>query len=140
MSIVLQILLQFFVDLFLMVLATLPWSAKADRRAIEKGRVHSGIRAVEGRVLNIGTEWSTGICEVTPRHLHFVPRMGIVGIRNIPVESVRTADLGAREGVELDSRPSTTLRVTTEAGDLYWQIPVRVVDEVLSQLEVQPKP
>jgi hypothetical protein len=137
-----SIVLQFFGDLFLTALTTLPWTngAKPDRRAIEKGRVYSGIRAVEGRVLNIGTEWSTGICEVTPRHLRFVPRMGIVGTRDIRVESVRLADLGVREGVDLDPRPSTALRVTTHAGDLYWQIPVRVFDKVLSQLEVQVTP
>ena len=39
--------------------------------------------------------------------------------------------------VLLQSRPSTTLLLRTAAGDLYWQVPVRVVDEAIRLLELQ---
>jgi hypothetical protein len=43
-------------------------SHAAARSLAAEGRVTSSIRAVEGRVEDIGTEWSAG---VAPRHIRF---------------------------------------------------------------------
>jgi hypothetical protein len=115
----------------------MPWNAgrRDDRRAIERHQARSGLRSVQGRVLNIGTEWSTGRCEITPGHLRFIPNMGIVGPREIDVLAVEQSDADFERVVALASRPSTTLLLRTAAGDLYWQVLIRVVDEAIELLE-----
>lgn len=131
-------LLLFLGDLIAQVLLAMPWStgARDDHRAIGEQRVRSGLRAVHGRVLDIGTEWSTGRCEITPRHLRFIPRMGIVGNRDIDVLAVARSKEDFERVVILDSRPTTTLLITTTAGDLYWQVPSRVVKDAIELLEL----
>lgn len=129
-------------DLVANVLVNMPWNtgAREDRRAIVNREVRSGLRAVRGRVLNIGSEWSTGRCEVTPGHLEFVPSMGIVGARSIDVLAVAHADENFERMVILESHPTTTLLITTAVGDLYWQVPSGVVDDAIELLKLQAAP
>lgn len=58
------------------------------RRLATAGELRCGLRAIEGRVYNMGTEWSTGKAIVTAGHLSFVPSMGIVGDRQIDVSAI----------------------------------------------------
>jgi hypothetical protein len=67
-------------------------SKRTDWRLISQHKVRCAIRAVNGRVPNIGTEWSTGIGEVSRGHLRFVPSIGIVGDREIDVMHLRLID------------------------------------------------
>lgn len=43
-------------------------------RLLDDNQVRCGIRALKGRVHNIGTEWSGGTAHLSPGHLRFVPR------------------------------------------------------------------
>lgn len=99
-----------------------------DRKGLTLNRIRCGIRAVEGRVHNIGTEWSSGWCEVGGGHIRFVPTMGIVGERDIDVIS-----LGDVEGDVSNSwHHAETLnyfRLTTASGALYWAVPPVLADE-----------
>ena len=131
MSIVLDI-----IGSFLMFLTPdfAPKGRSTDRRLIGEGKVRSGIRASEGRVLNIGTEWSTGICEISPGHLRFVPSMGIVGDREIEVISLRLTQVRPYDEVVVPWGESTDLVITTESGELYWVVPEHIADEVIARL------
>jgi len=105
-----------------------------DRRLLAQRKVRSSIRAVEGRVLNIGTEWSTGVCEIGKGRLRFVPSMGIVGDREIEVIGLRLRDDWSHELVVAPWGESTELIVSTEAGELYWAIPEHIADDVVERL------
>lgn len=98
----------------------------------------SGIRAVEGRVENIGTEWSAGVAEIAPGHIRFSPRMGIVGTRDIAVVDIRRGTLAMKD-VPVPLTPSQVLIVTTAAGALYWQVPIELVDRIIERI-LQPDP
>lgn len=96
-----------------------------DRRRLDESRVRSGLRSVEGRVLNIGTEWSEGIAEISPGRLRFIPRTGIVGDREITITGLALEGAAPRllEGL-------TVLRITTPSGDLLWAVPDKLVDDI----------
>lgn len=102
-----------------------------DRRRLAASRVRSGLRAVEGRVLNVGTEWSEGITEISPKHLTFIPRMGIVGNREIEVTGLAFEAEAPRllEGL-------VVFRLTTPAGDLLWAVPDKLADDIAELVEV----
>lgn len=110
-----------------------------DRKRLLEGEVRCGIRAVTGRVLNIGTEWSVGVAQISPGMLNFTPAIGIVGTREVRVLSIRDRDnsIGPSKheypvGAWLD------FVVTTAAGELVVRFPLEVGDaaaEVLSPPE-----
>lgn len=109
-------------------------SSRAAKRLFEKqGHVSCSIRAVEGRVLNIGTEWSGGVAELTPGHMRFVPRVGIVGDREIDVLDIHRGNLAMRE-VPVSTSPTQVLLVSTSAGKLYWLVPIDMVDQIADRL------
>lgn len=110
--------------------------SRSDRRLLAEDKVRCGIRASEGRVLNIGTEWSTGSCEFGPGHLRFLPSMGIVGEREIEVISLRLMDGRPYEEVVAPWGESTYLVITTEAGDLDWVLPEHIADEVIARVSM----
>lgn len=101
---------------------------RKDRRLLAEGKVKCGIRAVKDRVHNIGTEWSVGIALPSAGHFRFIPEIGIVGNREIDVVDLHVA--GDEPRLNTIS-PSTTLRLTTAKGDLYWAIPTAHVDEIV---------
>lgn len=105
-----------------------------DRRLLAQGKVRSSIRAAEGRVLNIGTEWSTGVCEISEAHLRFVPSMGIVGDREIEVIGLRLREDWPDEPLVTPWGESTELIVSTKAGELYWALPEHIADDVIERL------
>ena len=111
-----------------------PKGRGTDRRLIGQGKVRCGIRASGGRVLDIGTEWSTGVCEVTPGHLRFLPSAGIVGDREIDVLGLRLPEERLHETVVVPWGESTDVVISTEAGELYWVIPEHIADEVIARL------
>lgn len=108
--------------------------AATDRRLIAKNRVRCGFRAAEGRVLGIGTEWSGGVCELSPGHLRFEPSIGIVGSREIDVLEVRVAQPQPSPMVNLQSGNPVALIVTTASGELLWAVQRAMLDEVRERL------
>jgi hypothetical protein len=112
-----------------------------DRKRFLEGEVRCALRAVKGRVLNIGTEWSVGVAQISPGMLHFTPSIGIVGTREVRVLSIRDRDdsigLSKHEypvGEWLD------FVVTTAAGELVVRFPLEVGDaaaEVISPPEAE---
>ncbi|MBG6054906.1 hypothetical protein IWX81_001317 [Salinibacterium sp. CAN_S4] len=111
-----------------------PKGRAADRRLLAQDKVRCGIRASDGRVLNIGTEWSTGVCEISPGHLRFVPSVGIVGDREIDVIDVRMTQERPHEQMVMPWGESADLVITTKAGELHWKIPEHIANEVIARL------
>jgi hypothetical protein len=101
----------------------------SDRRRPVADGVRSSIRALEGRVLNIGTEWSMGTSELSPRHVKFIPKVGIVGNREIDI-----VDLKALAPVEdqLDLNEFAYFLITTPKGHLHWGVPRIHADAVIA--------
>ena len=106
-----------------------------DRRRLLDGEVRCALRAVRGRVLNIGTEWSVGIAGISPGMLHFTPAIGIVGTREVRVVSIRDRDQSVSPnwheyvvGEWLD------FIVTTAAGELVVRFPLEVADAAIEVL------
>jgi S1-C subfamily serine protease len=106
-----------------------------DRKRLLVGEVRCSLRAVDRRVLNIGTEWSAGIARVEPGVLRFSPSIGIVGDRVVPVHSIRerptpnalasgAGPLGGVSGV------GTGFIITTTGGELIVNVPTVVAAEV----------
>ena len=120
------------------LIAFLPDSAgsgrAADRRLIARDEVRCGIRAVDGRVLNMGREWSTGVCEISVGHLRFRPSTGIVGNREIDVVGLRLVEGRPDETILVSWAESTDLIISTTTGELYWVIPQHIADEVIARL------
>jgi hypothetical protein len=108
-------------------------SNAAKRLFAKQGHVSSSIRAVEGRVVDIGTEWSVGVAEVRPGHLSFVPRIGIVGNREIDVLDLHVGSLSMKD-VPVSASPAQVVVVTTPCGKLYWLVPIDLVDEIVDRL------
>lgn len=109
--------------------------AAVDRRSLRENRVRSAIRAVSGRVLDIGTEWSAGHSEIGPRRVRFEPMIGIVGSRDIDVVSLATTITDPdRIMLPGGGRPITFL-VTTARGDLYWAVPERLSDDIVALID-----
>ena len=106
---------------------------ETNARLLDDDEVKCGIRALEGRVHNIGTEWSGGTAHLSPGHLRFVPTIGIVGERNIDVISVEP---GGRSypTVNLSDGPGVHLIITTAKGQLLWGVPPGVVDDVIARV------
>lgn len=112
-----------------------PFQRASDRRLLTKGQVRCELAAAEGRVLNIGTEWSGGVCHLSPGHLRFIPQIGIVGEREIDVLSI------SRSGPPAGTRftgDRECVTVTTAEGELYWAIPESIAEQVIEK--VVPKP
>ncbi len=99
-----------------------------DKRRVAGGQTRSAIRAVTGRVNNIGTEWSEGIAELGPGHIRFVPRIGIVGDRELRVISLMPTQATDLEVPNLGAYAYYML--TTEHGELYWAIPEKFAEEI----------
>ncbi len=110
-----------------------------DRKRFLEGEVRCAIRAVKGRVLNIGTEWSVGVAQISPGMLHFTPAIGIVGTREVRVLSIRDRDDSI--GLSKHEYPVgdwLDFVVTTAAGELVVRFPLEVGDaaaEVISPPE-----
>lgn len=102
------------------------WGKAADRRRLSAGRVRCGLRAVEGRVGNIGTEWSGGIAELADGILRFTPEVGIVGDRVIAIQGARDAHLAAHELPNLASDDASVIILDTPTGPLYWAVPAHI--------------
>ena len=129
-------------DLLFQLLAPIPfdWAGfsiisaaerRTDRRLLGEGKVRCAIRAVEGRVLNIGTELSGGIATLSPGRIHFEPRIGIVGDRRIDVLDIAPAPAG---GVSygLAAGPARVFIVTVAKGELLWIVPAAIADDVVA--------
>lgn len=104
---------------------------RTDRRLLGEGKVRCAIRAVEGRVLNIGTEVSGGTATLSHGRIHFEPRVGIVGDRRIDVVRIVPAPAG---GVSygLAAGPARAFIVTVAKGDLLWIVPAAIADDVVA--------
>ncbi len=106
-----------------------------DRKRLVEGEVRCAIRAGEGRVLNIGTEWSVGIAQISPGMLHFTPSMGIVGTREVRVVSIRERDGSiAPSPLERPFGDWLDFIVTTAAGELVVRFPLEVGDAAAETL------
>lgn len=82
----------------------------------------------------MGTEWSTGVCEISQNHLRFVPSVGIVGKRDIDVTGARVTSNELSAHANLFNTPPVTLVVSTARGELLWAIPERVAGQALALL------
>ncbi|MEL0625851.1 hypothetical protein V6245_02700 [Salinibacterium amurskyense] len=133
-------LLEFLVLLFAAWLPVNPMNHRArDRRLLEAQKVMCAIRALDGRVLNIGTEWSFGVSEIAERQLKFSPTTGIVGNRTVPVLSVNPIDGDPRFGTTPAWADSAHFAVSTGAGDLVLAFPKYLTSEVFALLFPEPQ-
>lgn len=109
---------------------------RRDRKRLLEGEVRCSIRAIERRVLNIGTNWSGGVAHIEPGVLRFSPSVGIVGDRVVPVHSIRRApspNALAAGGAPLGGASGgvgTRFMVTTTGGELLVSFPTIVADQV----------
>lgn len=108
---------------FLGIVAPAALERGRDRRMLTEGRARCGIRAVEGRVHDIGTEWSRGVCTITPGRIRFTPSVGIVGDRDVRVVRIENARERTVDTLTLDLDDMVVFRITTDRGDLYWALP-----------------
>lgn len=110
-----------------------------DRKRLLEGEVRCAIRAATGRVLNIGTEWSVGIAQISPGMLHFTPAIGIVGTREVRVLGIRERDASiAPSPLERPFGDWLDFIVTSAGGELVVRFPLEVGDaaaEVISPPE-----
>lgn len=90
-------------------------------------------------MLNIGTEWSAGTCEISPHHLRFMPRIGILGNRDIEVLGARLTDNRLSAQANLFLSTPTTVVISTDAGELLWAIPEHVASRVAARLYPMPR-
>jgi hypothetical protein len=110
-------------------------STTADRRSFDReGRVRCAVRAVNGRVLNIGTEWSLGSAVVSGGHVMFTPSMGIVGVRSIDILALRPDSRGAVVIGDVGTFEGTSVVVDTAKGELQIAFPSIVFDDVVGVL------
>ncbi|QYH35212.1 hypothetical protein FFT87_04165 [Salinibacterium sp. M195] len=98
------------------------------------------LRAIDGRVLNIGTEWSNGVCEITDHHLKFVPTMGIVGERRIPVLNLTPIAEEPHFGTTPAWADSAHFVLSTHDGDLAWAFPKYIANDIVARLLPDLKP
>jgi hypothetical protein len=116
-----------------------------DRKRLLVGEVRCSIRALERRVLNIGTEWSGGVATVEPGLLRFSPSIGIVGDRVVPVQSIRPAP--SPNALSISGAPlggasggiGTGFIITTTGGELTVTFPTVVATEVADLLASAPR-
>jgi hypothetical protein len=110
----------------------------SDRRSFLKtGTVRCAVRAVEGRVLNIGTEWSLGSARLRAGHLTFTPTVGIVGDRSIDVVTIKRETIAKLNPRDIGTFEGTSVIVVTPKGELCVGFPPAVFDDVLATLEAQ---
>jgi len=132
-DVVLQILSATLGDLLGISLTSRRSSSAAKKLLLTEGRVRTSIRAIDGRVLNICTEWSGGMAVLSPAHIRFEPIIGIVGDREIGVVRLRLSSLPIRD-LPVTSSPAKLLVVTTASGELYWLVPTDLVDQIVERL------
>jgi len=116
-----------------------------DRKRLLAGKVRCSIRALDRRVLNIGTEWSGGVATVEPGVLRFSPSIGIVGDRVVPVQSIRPAP--SPNALSISGAPlggvsggiGTGFIITTTGGELTVTFPTVVATEVADLLASAPR-
>ncbi|MGJ8722856.1 MAG: hypothetical protein ACSHW9_13535 [Salinibacterium amurskyense] len=126
---------EFLISLFAAWLPVNPINHRTrDRRLLEAQKVMCAIRAMDGRVLNIGTEWSFGVSEIADRQLEFSPTTGIVGNRTVPVLSVKPIDGEPHFGTTPAWADSAHFAVSTGAGDLALAFPKYLTSAVFALL------
>jgi hypothetical protein len=96
-------------------------SSRATRRRFRNDTVQCDLRSAEGRIYNMGTEWSSGLATVTHGHISFDPSLGIVGKREIDVDLIETARL-ADSRTDPFKPNSTILQLVTRKGCLEWSL------------------
>jgi hypothetical protein len=94
---------------------------RVSKRPFHNGVIRCGLRAAEGRVYDMGTEWSTGLATITHARISFEPSTGVVGKRDIDVDLVATAEF-AISGRDRSNPNSTVLLLVTPKGNLEWSI------------------
>jgi hypothetical protein len=123
MGVILELIVWFFVHLIgeVIVGGILELFGRSRRSRVATNEVRSDIRAVGGRVYDIGTEWSNGTAVVSAGHITFQPTMGIVGSREIEVDVAATAALGLSRVSRM--RPIVTvITLVTPDGRLEWAV------------------
>jgi hypothetical protein len=108
-------------------------SAIAQNR-LREGRVECGVRAISGRVNNIGPEWSLGCGTLTRGHMRFDPTLGIVGVREIEVTDV---DGSRAKGERATKRPfpgASVWELVTPQGQLQWAVDSLLIEEAAAML------
>ena len=109
---------------------------RKDRRLIRRGQVLCYLRAVEEPVLDIGTEWCSGTAHLSSGRLRFVPETGLDSERTLEVIDLHRAP----DGPVLNTiTPSSTLRVVTPQGSLYWLAPTAHLDAIVEWLRPAPR-
>ena len=104
---------------------------RRDLKRFGEGEVRCSIRAVDRRVLNIGTEWSGGVAEFEPGMLRFSPSVGIVGDRVVPVQSIRP---GPTPNALADDVRGMNFTILTTGGELRVRFPTVVAEKVAAVL------
>lgn len=104
---------------------------RRDLKLFDEGEVRCSIRARDGRVLNIPTEWSAGVARFGHGMLHFTPVIGIVGDRAIPVRSIRP---GPTPNALVDDVRGMNFTIETTGGDLFVRLPTVVAEKVAAVL------
>lgn len=113
---------------------------RRDLKRLLAGEVRCSMRAIDRRVLNIGTNWSGGIAHIERGRLRFSPSVGIVGERVVPVHSIRRApspNALAAGGAPLGGASGgigTRFIVTTTGGELLVSFPTVVAENVVAIL------
>jgi len=96
------------------------FAKSAAQKVTATHRVRCGLRAAEGRVYDIGTEWSTGWASVSAGRLEFSPSVGIVGDRSIEITAVRRESVPA--GLLENSDRALVWQLVTPRGVLHWAV------------------
>jgi len=123
---------------FLAGVLPLEVARRSDRTRWAEGEVRCALRAVSGRVLMIGTEWSVGVARVEPGMLHFTPTTGIVGSRDVRVLKMHDAE--EFDGFALRGEWASFV-AQTNRGDLFVRFPsvvaVEAFDAIVADTEHQ---
>jgi hypothetical protein len=110
---------------------------RKDRRLIRRGQVLCYLRAVDEPVHDIVSEWCSGTAYLSSGRLRFVPETGLDGERTLEVIDLHRAP----DGPALNTiTPSSTLRVVTPEGSLYWLAPTAHLDAIVEWLRPPPRP
>lgn len=104
---------------------------RRDLKRFAEGEVRCSIRAIDRRVLNIGTEWSGGVAEFEPGLLRFSPSVGVVGDRMVPVQSIRPGP--TPNALAYDVR-GMNFTISTTHGELLVRFPTVVAEKVAAVL------
>ncbi len=109
-------------------------ASRARRRFTREGIVQCSVRAVEGRILNIPTEWSYGTAVISQGQVLFHPAAGIVGERRIAIERIGDSAVHGSDVDDWFRADMRVVRATTSAGELLFSFPTAVVDEVVAAI------